>query len=50
MTQEEKELLLSLLEKAKENGLLNIYDDNEDTYEVTWLDIDKEILIKIKYL
>ena len=50
MTQEEKELLLSLLKKANEDSLLHIYDNNEDTYEVTWLDIDKEILIKIKYL
>lgn len=48
MTQEEKELLLSLLEKANEDSLLNIYDNNENEYEVTWLFIDKEICIKIK--
>lgn len=48
MTQEEKELLLSLLKKANEDSLLNIYDNNEDTYEVTWLNIDREICIKIK--
>ena len=32
MTQEEKEMLLSLLKKADENGLLHVYDNNENTY------------------
>lgn len=47
MTQEEKELLLSLL-KADEDGLLNVYDDNENTHEVTWIYLDNEICIKIE--
>ena len=48
MTQEEKELLLSLLKKADEEGLVHIYDSNENTYEVTWIFLDEEICIKIK--
>ena len=54
MTQEEKELLLSLLKKADENGLLHIYDNNENTYEVTCIYLDpvfhynNKICIKIK--
>ena len=50
MTQEEKELLLSLLKKADENGLLHVYDNNENTYEVTWIFLDNEICIKINEL
>lgn len=48
MKPEDKELLLSLLKKADENGLLYVYDDNENTYEVTWVYLDNEICIKIK--
>lgn len=48
MTQEDKELLLSLLNKANEDGLLHVYDGNENTYEVTWISLDSEICIKIK--
>lgn len=49
MTQEEKELLLSLLKKADEDGLLYVYDNNENIYEVTWVYLgDNEICIKIK--
>ena len=48
MTQEEKEVLLSLLKKADENGLLYVYDNDENTHEVTWIYLDKEICIKIK--
>jgi hypothetical protein len=36
MTQEEKELLLLLLKKADSDSLLYIYDNNENTFEVTW--------------
>ena len=50
LTQEEKELLLSLLKKADENGLLYVYDNNENTFEVTWVYLDNEICIKIKEL
>ena len=50
MSQEDKELLLSLLKRADENGLLHIYDNNENTYEVNWVYLDKEICIKIKEL
>ena len=48
MTQEEKELLLSLLKKADENGLLYVDDNNENTHEVTWIYLDSEICIKIE--
>lgn len=48
MIQEDKELLLSLLKRADEDGLLHVYDNNENTYEVTWIYIDSEIYIKIK--
>ena len=50
MSQEDKELLLSLLKRVDENGLLHIYDNNENTYEVNWVYLDKEICIKIKEL
>ena len=47
MTQEEKELLLKLLLKLDEDGLLNIYDD-ENHYELNWAYIDRgELYIKI---
>lgn len=48
MKPEEKELLLKLLEKADKNGLLNIYDSQENHYEVDWLFLDAEVCIKIK--
>ena len=49
MTQEEKELLLSLLLRLDEDGLLNIYDDEEIHHEVKWMFFDKEELcMKIK--
>ena len=48
MTQDEKELLLSLLKKAAEDGLLHVYDDNENTYEATWIYLDHEICMKIE--
>ena len=50
MTNEEKELLLSLLKKADENGVLYVYDNNENTFEVTWIYLDNEICVKIKEL
>lgn len=51
MTQEEKELLLLLLKKADSDSLLYIYDNNENTFEVTWVyldNLDNKICIKIK--
>ena len=42
MTKEEKELLLSLLSRLDEDGLLNIYDDEENHHEVK----DREELCK----
>lgn len=48
MTQEEKDLLLSLLEKANQDSLLRIYDDKENIYDIDWLFIDGQICIKIK--
>ena len=49
MTQEEKELLLNLLLKLNEDGLLNVYDDEENYHEVNWIFFDREELyMKIK--
>lgn len=48
MTQEDKELLVSLLKKADECSMLDIYDDEENIYEVDWIFIDSNICIKIK--
>lgn len=48
MTQEDKELLLELLKRANEEGLLNIYDNQENYYGVDWLFLDTEFCIKIK--
>ena len=49
MTQEDKELLLSLLLRLDEDGLLNIYDDEESHYEVGWIFFDRDKLcMKIK--
>lgn len=48
MTQEEKELLLSLLLKADNESQLHIYDVEENTYIVDWAFIDRDVCIKIK--
>ena len=48
MTEKEKDLLLSLLEKANQDSLLHIYDDKENIYDIDWLFIDEQICIKIK--
>ena len=42
MDEKEKELLLHLLEKAKEEGLLNVYDCEENYHEVDWIFLDKD--------
>lgn len=48
MTQEEKDLLLSLILKANEDGLLHIYDEEENYHETEWIFLDREELyIKI---
>ena len=41
MDEKEKELLLHLLEKANEEGLLNVYDCEEDHHEVDWIILDR---------
>lgn len=48
MTQEDKELLVSLLKKADENGVLHIYDNEENIYDVDWVFLDSHVCIKIK--
>ena len=48
MTQEDKELLVSLLKEADKNSILDLYDDEENIYEVDWVFIDGKICIKIK--
>ena len=48
MTQEEKESLLSLLSKLNDDGLLNIYDDEDSHYEIDWMFFDSELCVKIK--
>ena len=48
MTQEEKELLLSLLLKADEESSLHIYDNENNLYSIDWLFMDSQICIKIK--
>ena len=48
MNQEDRELLLNLLLKLDEDGLLNIYDNDENHYELNWAFIDgEELCIKI---
>ncbi len=48
MTQEDKDLLLSLILKADENGLLQIYDEEENYHEAEWIFFDGDKLcIKI---
>ena len=49
MTKEEKELLLQLLKKADESGLLHIYDKEENYHETEWIFLDGEgLYIKIE--
>lgn len=48
MTQEEKELLVSLLKKADDNCVLQICDDQENIYDVDWVTLDSNVFIKIK--
>ena len=48
MTQEEKELLLSLLQKANEDSLIRVYDYDENLYHLDWIYLEDEIHIKIK--
>ena len=49
MTQEDKELLISLLNKAVVDISLHVYDNKENVYEVDWIFIDNnDICIKIK--
>ena len=50
MTQEEKKLLVSLLNKANENSVLHIYDSEENTYEIKWIFIDRDVCIKLNTL
>ena len=48
MNEREKELLLHLLEKANEDGLLNVYDWEEKYHSVERVFLDKgEIYFKI---
>lgn len=48
MTQEEKDLLLSLLLKANGESQLHIYDSEENLYIIDFAFIDKDVCIKIK--
>ena len=48
MTQEEKDLLLSLLLQADEENELHIYDNEDNLYSIDWLFMDSQICIKIK--
>jgi hypothetical protein len=51
MTQEEKELLLNLLQKANESGLLHVYDrDDVHDIEVDWIFSDTTVNIGIKII
>lgn len=47
MTQEEIDKLLELLQKANEEGLLKIYDENKQLQEVDWIYGDYENFISI---
>lgn len=48
MDEKEKELLLHLLKKANEEGLLNVYDCEENYHKVEWIFLDKsELYVKI---
>ena len=44
MTKEEIELLHTLLDKAATESHLNIYDGNEDNYNIDWCFIDNDKL------
>lgn len=48
MTQEEKNLLLSLLQKANKDNLIRVYDYDKNIYDVDWIYLDDEIYMKIK--
>lgn len=48
MTPEDKELLISLLNKAVDDSSLHIYDNEENIYEIDWIFLDNDICIKIK--
>lgn len=49
MKQRDKDLLLKLLSELDEDGLLNIYDDEENYHEIEWMFFDmNELCIKIK--
>lgn len=48
MTEEEKELLLSLLQKANKNNLIRVYDYDENLYDIDWIYLEDEIYMKIK--
>jgi hypothetical protein len=48
MTQEEKDLLLSLLLKANKESSLHIYDNEDNVYSIDCLFIDSQICMKIK--
>jgi hypothetical protein len=50
MTQEDKELLIYLLNEANDDSKLRIYDDKENIHEVNWIFLDNDICIKIKSL
>ena len=50
MTQEELKMLISLLKKASEESLLNIYDSNDTYYYADWIWNDTTVNIKIKEL
>lgn len=48
MTQEDKQLLLNLILQLDEDGLLNIYDNDENHCELEYAFIDgEELCIKI---
>lgn len=48
MSQEEKDLLLSLLLKADEESLLHIYDNEDNLYSIGETFIDSQICVEIK--
>ena len=49
MTKEEFNKLLKLFEKAKEEGIITIYDKNEDYHYIDYVFEDNgELFIKIK--
>ena len=48
MTEQELQQLLDLFKKANEEGLIGIYNENEDIFEVDWVYADDSLRIKIK--